>query len=111
MKKNTLLLLSSLFMSLAALSAYVAPCVLAYQCFLWLRDGFWTEYPIWLALETIGMGWPHVQYVGVQKIFDFIVGLPTFIGLLFILPSLLIVGALALEQAASDLPDEEKSHL
>jgi hypothetical protein len=42
-------------------------CGLIYRCFIWLRDGYWTELPF----SLIGLPKPQIGWVGIQKMIDF----------------------------------------
>ena len=51
--------------------------LLAYQAFIWLRDGYWDRWPISRSLEKIGLFEPYIEWVGAQKIVTFIFPMPT----------------------------------
>ena len=53
----------------AALIA-IAPFILAYQCLLWLRLGVWPPYTPQDLFAWLGVGYPHTDWAGIQKIID-----------------------------------------
>lgn len=52
----------------------------AYQVFMWLKEGTWIAVPIWTVLNHFGIIDLHfTSWVGLQRIFDWILELPFFL--------------------------------
>jgi hypothetical protein len=48
--------------------------LLGYQCLTWLRFGEWIPYSLLDIWLWAGWGWPSVEWVGAQKIIDWLLG-------------------------------------
>lgn len=52
-------------------------CLGAYYVYTVLRYGHWYHYPLTELFADAGLGYPHVSWVGVQRLIDFIMQCPT----------------------------------
>ena len=59
----------------------------AYQAVLWLQTGIWYPLPISSAIQYVGWHVPSTEWVGSQKILDWLFDLP-----MFIVPAFLAFG-------------------
>ena len=68
------------YVALAWLSLFAmvlaGPGLLAYQCYHWLRWGFWNSITVRDWLEWATFGTPSVSWIGVQRVLDFLLSLP-----------------------------------
>lgn len=62
--------------------------MIGYQGLGWLQYGYWTPMPISSAVAYLGWRYPHVEWVGVQRIIDWLMDLP-----LWVVPGFLAFGA------------------
>ena len=69
---------------------FVAVAFPAYQTFVWLQEGAWHPLPISWAFHLIGWRIPHTDWVGLQKIIDWLFDLPV-----LVLPAFMAFGALS----------------
>ena len=70
----------------------VAIGVLAYQGIQWLRLAVWTPLPLALAWDAASIPRPHVTWLGVQTILDWVLDLPlSFLSLGVVLIGFLLV--------------------
>lgn len=59
------------------LMLFVGPAVLAWQGYSWLRTGIWTALPVSRAFIYFEWLMPSTNWVGLQKIIDWIFDIPT----------------------------------
>lgn len=55
----------------------------AYGVVIWLREGTWSFMRLSEGLHRAKLTYPHVDWIGIQKIIDFTLRLPLAIGLIF----------------------------
>jgi hypothetical protein len=61
--------------------------IIGYQCLTWLQYGYWPPVPIYAAFDQLQIGYPVVQWVGVQRLIFHVLLWPAG-------PALLIAGSL-----------------
>jgi hypothetical protein len=54
-----------------------APAILAWQGYSWLRTGVWTALPISKTFTYFEWSLPSTNWVGLQKIIDWVFDIPT----------------------------------
>jgi hypothetical protein len=82
------------------------PALLVWQAYRWLKDGYWTAVPVSKALIYMGCPPPMVSWVGLQKIIDWLLNIPTSL-ILFVL-SIIVVAICALIEAILTMPRQER---
>jgi hypothetical protein len=82
------------------------PALLVWQAYRWLKDGYWTEVPASTALTYMGCPLPMVSWIGLQKIIDWLLDIPTSL-ILFGL-SIIVVAICAMIEAGLTMPRQEK---
>jgi len=82
------------------------PALLVWQAYRWLKDGYWTEVPASTALTYMGCPLPMVSWIGLQKIIDWLLDIPTSL-ILFVL-SIIVVAICAMIEAVLTMPRQGK---
>ena len=75
---------------IGAVFVLAAAAIPACQALVWLKTGVWPPLPISSALHYIGWAVPATEWVGLQKLIDWIFYLPV-----FLIPAFLAFGALS----------------
>jgi hypothetical protein len=60
----------------------------AYQAFVWLQEGVWHPLPISSAMHLIGWRVPQTDWIGVQKVINWVCDLPV-----LVIPAFMAFGA------------------
>lgn len=73
-------IVSTVFVWVALATFGVPLAIIGWQVYRWLRDGFWTRLPIdgWLYERGIITQW--TDWVGIQRMIDWVLGLPLAFG-------------------------------
>jgi len=74
----------------------IGPAILAWQGYSWLRTGVWTALPISKTVSYFEWPLPSTNWLGLQKIIDWMFDLPTS-GTVFVLSFVLMVICLLLQ--------------
>lgn len=70
--------------TIAGIPLLAVLAVIGWQCYNWLVSGEWIPLTIFSALDILGIGYPKVNWVGVQKIIDGFLSWPLS-GMLFLI--------------------------
>jgi len=63
-------------MGILVLPGLIGPAIFAWQCFMWLKYGYWHPVPVTAAFQNLGIPYPTTEWAGVQKMIDWVLDLP-----------------------------------
>jgi hypothetical protein len=63
-------------MMILVLPAFIGPGIFAWQCFVWLRYGYWHPVPVAAAFQNLDISYPRTEWAGVRKMIDWVLELP-----------------------------------
>jgi hypothetical protein len=69
------------FWKIFILPLVIAPAIVGWQTFEWLRDGVWTDLNLVWGLAQAGLPLPQSSWLGIQKILDWLLTLPLAVSL------------------------------
>src|SRR6185437_1189511 len=76
--------LGSVLLRFGGLSALAAVVIVSLQCFGWLHDGYWTPHFLGEIWFLVGLPYPQISWVGVQRIVLWILNLPLSLSLMMV---------------------------
>jgi hypothetical protein len=85
---------------LYGLVLWASPLIIGWQCYSWLRTGVWTALPMSKAFTYFEWPIPSTNWLGFQKIIDWVFDIPTTLVVLAL--SLLFVIICAMVEALYD---------
>lgn len=80
----------------------VTLCIIIYEAYVWLKMGVWPDIPLSTTLYYLNLSYPRVEWLGIQKIIDWLLNGPIsawsfFVGLL-----LIFIGSKRLEYVSTE---------
>jgi hypothetical protein len=95
---------------LGVFGAFLRVCV---QILGWLKTGIWKPYPLWGMLRDMGIRLPRTDWVGIQKMIDWLMDTPAMIWVVVMCAIAMGIGAVAAgmgEGAEAQIADLEREN-